>query len=138
MNNRQIRRWHLFPDKNELVAALGSKLLQAAEKAIEQKGQFNIVLAGGETPAALYRTLVDAKTNWQAWHVYFGDERCLPKDNIQRNDLMAKIAWLNHIPIPLDQIHSIPAELGVEEGAKQYHKLLNNIAIFDLVLLGLV
>ncbi|MFC1602587.1 6-phosphogluconolactonase [Pseudomonadota bacterium] len=137
MNNRQIRRWHLFPDKNELVVALRSKLLLAAEEAIEKQGRFTIVLAGGETPTILYRTLVDAKTDWNAWHIYFGDERCLPKDDPQRNDFMAKTAWLNHVSIPSNQINNIPAELGAEEGAKQYHERLSNVATFDLVLLGL-
>lgn len=137
MSNNQILRWHLFQDKDELIAALRPKLLQAASKAIEKRGRFNIVLAGGETPTALYHTLINAEAEWQAWHVYFGDERCLPKDDPQRNDQMAKMAWLNYVPIPAVQVHSIPAELGTGEGAKQYNEILNNTMMFDLVLLGL-
>ena len=137
MNDTQIRRWHIFPDKDELIAALRSLLLQEAEIAIKKHARFNIVLAGGETPVALYRSLINAKTEWQAWHIYFSDERCLPQDDPQRNDQMAKMAWLNHVSIPSDQIYSIPAELKPEEGAKQYHEQLNNAGQFHLVLLGL-
>ena len=137
MNEPQIRRLHIFPDKDELVATLRTQLLQAAASAIEKQGRFSIVLAGGETPSALYHTLIDAKTEWQAWHIYFGDERCLPQGDPQRNDQMAKTAWLNSVPIPSEQIHNIPAELGAEEGAKQYHEQLKNREMFDLVLLGL-
>ena len=137
MSDTQIRRWHIFPDKAELVAALRSLLLQEAAIAIEKKGRFNIVLAGGETPSALYHTLIDAKTEWDAWHIYFGDERSLPQGDQQRNDQMAKTAWLNHVPIPSQQIYNILAELGAEEGAKQYHERLNKTEKFDLVLLGL-
>ena len=137
MNDTQICRWHIFPYKDELVASLRTQLLQEAENAIEERGRFNIVLAGGETPSALYHTLIDANTDWQAWHIYFGDERCLPQGDPQRNDQMVKTAWLNHVPIPSEQIHSIPAELGAEEGAQQYHEKLNSTEMFDLVLLGL-
>ena len=137
VNDTPIRRWHIFPDKDELLSTLRSQLLREASKAIEKKGRFNIVLAGGETPVALYHTLIDAETDWQAWHIYFGDERCLPQGDPQRNDQMAKAAWLNNVPIPPDQIHSIPAELGAEEGAKQYSERSNKVEMFDLILLGL-
>ena len=50
---------------------------------------------------------------------------------------MARTTWLNHVSIPADQIHDIPAELGNIEGAKAYAKTLAGVPAFDLVLLGL-
>mgnify|MGYP005825832027 FL=1 len=50
---------------------------------------------------------------------------------------MAREAWLNHVPVPADQIHDIPAELGPVEGAKAYAETLKGVGDFDLVLLGL-
>jgi len=137
VNDRQIRCWHIFADRDQLITSLRTQLLQQAAKAIEEHGRFNIVLAGGETPAALYRSLVEAKTDWQAWYIYFGDERCLPQGDSQRNDQMAKVAWLNQVGIPSEQIYSIPAELGAKEGARQLHAQSNHPTCFDLVLLGL-
>jgi 6-phosphogluconolactonase len=50
---------------------------------------------------------------------------------------MAKQCWLSHVAIPSKHVHSIPAELGAEEGAKAYASILKDINTFDLVLLGL-
>lgn len=50
---------------------------------------------------------------------------------------MAREAWLNHVSVPEEQIHDIPAELGPVEGAKAYAETLKGVGEFDLVLLGL-
>jgi len=65
--------------------------------------------------------------------VYFGDERCLPKGADDRNDTMAHRCWLDHVPIPRQQIFSMPAERGAEQGAAAYARLLANVPAFDLV-----
>jgi len=94
------------------------------------------VLAGGNTPREVYRTL-RADTDWSHWQVYFGDERCLPADDAERNSAMAADAWLDHVPIPRGQVHAIPAELGARAAALAYAETLRGIGDFDLVLLGL-
>jgi len=35
-----------------------------------------------------------------------------PKDDAGRNSRMAADAWLAHVPVPRNQVHAIPAELG--------------------------
>ena len=44
---------------------------------------------------------------------------------------------LNHVAIPQNHIHDIPAELGNIEGAKAYAQTLVGVRAFDLVILGL-
>lgn len=78
---------------------------------------------------------VDA--DWSRWHVYFGDERCLPVDDAERNSAMVATVWLNHVPIPCAQVQVIPAELGASAAALAYAQTLRGVGIFDLVLLGL-
>jgi 6-phosphogluconolactonase len=95
------------------------------------------VLAGGNTPSGIYRMLRTADTDWSRWQVYFGDERCLPADDAERNSRIAADAWLNHVPLPQDQVHAIPAELGASGAALAYAETLRGIGDFDLVLLGL-
>lgn len=94
-----------------------------------------MVLAGGNTPKALYEVLRSEAAEWPAWEIFFGDERCLPSSHPDRNSLMASIAWLDHVPI--SAIHVIPAELGPEDGALRYCDTLKSVGEFDLVLLGL-
>jgi 6-phosphogluconolactonase len=130
-------RWHSYRTTIELEQAVAQAILQAAQQAISQRGTFHIVLAGGTTPNPVYESLRKTDADWAAWHVYFGDERCLPHDHAERNSRMAARSWLNHIAIPPAQIHPIPAESGAEIAASRYVKTVKGIEQFDLVLLGL-
>ena len=133
----QQRRWHNYNTTTELEQAATQTILRAAQKAISQRGAFHIVLAGGTTPRRIYETLRKADADWAAWHVYFGDERCLPPEHAERNSRMAALAWLDHAAIPRGQIHPIPAENGAEVAARSYAQIVGGIGLFDLVLLGL-
>lgn len=129
--------WHSFGTTAELEQAATREILRVAAQAINLRGAFHIVLAGGTTPRHIYSSLRHADTDWAAWHIYFGDERCLPVDHVERNSLMANQAWLDHVAIPRTQIHCIPAEKAPHIAADAYTKTLKHIELFDLVLLGL-
>lgn len=137
MDVTQTCRWHEFGSQAGLEHAARRFILDAAQQAIAARGAFRIVLAGGITPRNIYRALRSAAADWPAWHIYFGDERCLPADNPGRNSSMAAAEWLDHVAIPSRQIHVIPAELGAESAAVLYTLELADIDAFDLVLLGL-
>jgi 6-phosphogluconolactonase len=130
-------RVHEFDSASILAQEASHRILEAAGQAISARGAFRIVLAGGNTPRDIYRVLADARTDWPAWHVYFGDERCLAADDPERNSAMARNTLLDHVEIPRAQIHVIDAELGAEEAAARYARELASVAEFDLVLLGL-
>lgn len=112
-------------------------ILKSAGAAIAARGRFLVVLAGGQTPRAAYQLLKFGTADWRSWHIYFGDERCLPATDEARNSRMAREAWLAHVPIPRNQVHTIRAELGPDQGARAYGEVLAPIDEFDLVLLGL-
>ncbi len=130
-------RWIRMADAASLQHAACERVLAAAALAIEHRGEFLIVLAGGDTPRATYRTLRSGVTDWSRWHVYFGDERCLPSGDAQRNSTMAFDTLLSDVPIPADQVHVIDGERGAETAAAAYQALLQGIGEFDLVILGL-
>lgn len=130
-------RWHNFQSQDEINRAALNRILQAAELAINKYGSFLLVLAGGSTPKAVYQLLAKVDADWSKWHVYHNDDRCLPADHDERNSKMARDAWLNHVAIPQEQIHDIPAELGNVAGAKAYAETLKGVRTFDLVILGL-
>ena len=124
----------ILSETEDFVAA---KIIALANRCITRKNSFYIVLAGGETPRVVYALLKEMVTDWEKWHVYFGDERCVPAHDLQRNDTMAFNAWLAHVDIPQAQIHRIPAELPQQTCVEQYTQTLKNVGNFDLVLLGL-
>ena len=125
-----------FDQKAELDDLAVSLIIDLANKAINKKGFFSIVLCGGGTPRAIYSKLSNADTNWSAWYVYFGDERCLPINHPDRNSLMANDSWLTKSEIPSAQIFPIPGEIGNIKAAEQYENIIKKVEQFDLVLLG--
>lgn len=133
----QAVHWHEFPDDTSLLANALARVMAAARDALAQHGAFDIVLAGGNTPRKLYRALRNAETDWTRWHVWFGDERCAPPDDPERNSRMARDEWLAHVAIPAANVHAIPAEAGARDAAVLYARELRGVDAFDLVLLGL-
>jgi 6-phosphogluconolactonase len=133
----QMVRWYGIADVQTLQQAALRRILDAATHALETRGQFHIVLSGGETPRPVYRMLRSHKTDWSAWHIYLGDERVAPRGDPQRNSRLATEEWLDHVPIPTAQVHMIPAELGARRAAEAYAAELRTIGDFDLVLLGI-
>jgi len=129
--------WQVFPDRDALAAHAAELILASARDAIATHGVFRLVLAGGQTPLAVYARLATARADWPRWHWYFGDERCLPTGDASRNDSAVRYVWLDHIAAPPANIHTIPAELGAQAAARQYAALLAGLGEFDLVLLGL-
>jgi 6-phosphogluconolactonase len=134
---RQQCRWLRYPSTITLENAAAQAIYNASVKAIRQRGKFYIVLAGGTTPRGVYEVLRNMDANWNAWYVYFGDERCLPTDSPERNSLMASQSFLAHVDIPANQVNIMPAELGAQAAANAYAETIVNIKNFDLVLLGL-
>lgn len=130
-------RWHAAADAEALARDACARICAAATAAIALRGDFHLVLAGGNTPRATYELLRAADADWARWHIYYGDERCLPADDPARNSVMAAHAWLDHVAIPTAQRHTIPAERGVDAAAAAYARTLQAVGAFDLVLLGL-
>ena len=133
----QAVNWKPYDSIELLAEATCQRVLDAAKKAIAAKDSFKIVLAGGTAPVKAYQLLATKQADWSKWHIYYGDERCLPVDDSERNSLVAEQKWLDLVAIPTAQIHPIAAELGAEMGAEQYAKDVAEAGVFDLVLLGM-
>ncbi|HEY8095062.1 MAG TPA: 6-phosphogluconolactonase [Methylobacter sp.] len=130
-------RWHYLDTAEEVAQAACRKILSAATSAISERGKFKLVLAGGGTPEKVYRLLAESKADWANWHIYYGDERCLPVDHQDRNSLMASQVLLDNVAIPANQIFTMPAELGPEVAAYRYKLAVSKAGTFDMVLLGM-
>ena len=132
----QKSRWHVFPTARVLQEQAAIDIVAAANQAVAARGVFNLVLAGGNTPRAVYEMLRDMNLDWSAWFIYFGDERCLPPNHPERNSVMALNSWLKDSTVPHCQIFIISAEQGSTRGAAAYAQLVKGVT-YDLVLLGL-
>jgi 6-phosphogluconolactonase len=130
-------RWHSYATPEQVVNAVTSSIATQAARSMAARDAFLIVLSGGDTPQPIHTALTLLDTQWRQWHVYFADERCLPRNDVRRNDVAARRAWLDRVPIPPEQIHAIPAELGPDGATEAYRRTLAGLGDFDFVMLGL-
>src|ERR1700761_5047367 len=94
-------------------------------------GGGHIVLTGGSTPQAAYREFVDAVLSVgidvSRSTMWFGDERCVPPEDSRSNYGAAKeLMFAALVDHGLPTIHRIKGELGPEEGAADYERVLRD------------
>ena len=115
----------------EEVAAAGAAAIAQAL----QVGSRTLVLAGGTTPGRCYQLLADLEVEWARVAVLFGDERCVRPDHPDSNYRMARETLLNRVAPAT--VHRMPAELGPEEGAAEYSRIVETLLPLDVVILGI-
>jgi 6-phosphogluconolactonase len=141
---------HVFSDGKQLQSALAQRFVLLAQDAVKAQGRFTVAFSGGSTPKALYELLADdsfkMQIPWEAVHVFWGDERCVPHTSPESNYKMAYEALLSKVDIPAANIHPTVGQAdNPERSALLYESSICNmfgaagadIPGFDLVLLGL-
>ena len=134
-------------DSDSMAERGADEVIRIANESIEQRGMFNIALAGGSTPEKMYKLLMSGnrstQIDWSKVRVYFGDERFVPaSDEKQSNYAMAKRSLLSTHSILSDNVFAFDTTLPtVQASALAYEKLLveklGDPPVFDLVLLGM-
>ena len=138
---------HVFPDNRGFVDGSADFIADVAAAAIAERGQFVIALSGGGTPKPIYARLATAEYRdriaWENVHIFFGDERCVPPDDARSNYRMVREVWLDHLPIPPENIHRIHGEDDPVREALRYEQEITRLyrsarlPAIDLVLLGM-
>ena len=137
---------HILATVEDVAISAAEFVADLGLRCIRDQGRFSLALCGGSTPQGLYRRLADNPyrnfIEWRSWHMFWGDERCVPLDGPDSNFGMVKRIWLNRITIPASQVHRMRGEIPPEEAALEYEALLRSHFLtptpsFDLVLLGL-
>jgi 6-phosphogluconolactonase len=139
----------VLPDAAAMAQEAARRFVSIAREAVAQRGTFTVALAGGSSPASLYRLLADApfvdEVDWDHTFVYFGDERCVPPDHPDSNFRMAREALLARVALPPTNIFRMAGELPPDIAAQAYARIIRrNFCLrgparprFDLILLGL-
>ena len=136
----------VLPDKSAAVARGKEIVLDRLHKALEARDMFTIALSGGSTPKPLYEALGKESLPWSKIHIFWGDERYVPANHQDSNQLMARQAWLDRIDIPPSNIHPMNTDSGnPQQDAQQHDRQLREFfgvepgefPTFDLILLGM-
>ena len=120
--------------KIELVVA--SEFAAAGAELFRSAAPRTVALAGGRTPTPVYARLAALDYPWADTQVFFGDERCVPPENIDSNYRMAWEALLSKVPAT---VHRMTGETC---DAAAYERDLEatfgpGVPRFDLIFLGL-
>ena len=133
-------------DIDELSNRVADWITAYIEKTLRKQERFTLVLSGGNTPKRLYQLLATPeysnRVDWTKIHFFWGDERYVPFSDDRNNAKMAFDTLLNHVPVNKENIHLIRTDIGPEDAASEYEKVLQNYFpdkshSFDLVLLGM-
>ena len=132
--------------RSEFARTAVGMIAAAALISIEQRGVFNIALAGGSTPGPVYKLLAeDSHIDWRRSRVFWSDERCVPPDHAESNYRMVRETLLDRLPQSPGFVARMPGELPPEQAASDYEAIIReNVPAdesgtprFDLILLGM-
>lgn len=139
-----------FSDAVQLVDAAAARLVSTIVDAQKTRGCASIVLTGGGTGIALLEKLRKSPgdIDWTQIDLYWGDERFLPAGDLERNEVQAREALLDHVPVDPERVHPMAASDGIyaddpNGAATAYEQLLgaqahgNQVPTFDVHLLGM-
>jgi 6-phosphogluconolactonase len=102
----------------------------------------NLALAGGSTPAPMYRELRTRDVDWKNVVLWVGDERWVPPDHKDNNSRMARDALADHVPatflpVPYDPTSPDKAAADYEAQLRDALPERNGRLSPDVVLLGI-
>jgi 6-phosphogluconolactonase len=145
-----VRIVNVFESPDQVADAAAALFAESAAASVARTGFFNVALAGGATPQAMYARLTTedgpgARAPWTRTHFFWGDERCVPPDHPDSNYRMAQKTLIGRLPIALEQVHRIEGEQPEAKAVSRYEDVLREFfhpgpgefPAIDLILLGL-
>jgi 6-phosphogluconolactonase len=138
-----------------LIDEAAALFVHLAGQAIAAHGRFTVALSGGSTPAALYTAFTRPPHNeqieWSKVHIFWGDERFVPRNHPDSSYRMARETLLDQVPIPARNVYPMVAEdqawptdgrTEVIQAAQRYEQVIRDFfapgsSQFDLILLGM-
>ena len=118
---------------DDVPAEFAARVVQAFQARIGDL--FSVALSGGDTARECYERLAlegSEAIDWLSVNVYWGDERCVPADDPNSNQLLGRKALLERVGAANAVYPMI-----CQEGPDAYQLRLGSIERLDLVHLGL-
>ncbi len=132
----------IFSSSQDLFKTAVEDFVRLAIAAVTEKGEFTVVLSGGNTAKLFFNAFVEDETKqripWPQIKFFFGDERYVPADDPESNYHSAQELLFSKVAVPAENIYRIPTEFSdPKASAEAYEKTIREFPQFDLVYLGL-
>jgi 6-phosphogluconolactonase len=109
-----------FHDAARAAEACGAAIFELLERARADRGVARLAVSGGSTPRIMFEWMARQGFDWRGVHLYWVDERCVPKEDSQSNYRMTREALLDTIRLAPEQVHRVETEFPPEEAAARY------------------
>jgi 6-phosphogluconolactonase len=151
----------VMADADAAAREAAERIAAALVAAVERRGRADFCTTGGSTPIPIYRLLSQLplceRIPWQQVHVWWGDDRYVPRSHPESNvtsldDVLLGGGEGEHgsAPLPTANIHVFPTDRAIadyhdsawcaaryaEEMARQLPLTDGNWPVFDLILVG--
>lgn len=125
----------MLADEAAIATTAAERIATSLARAVEERGRADWVTTGGSMAPPIYRRLAAEPLRdtvpWASVHVWWGDDRFVPRDHPLSNvkpldDILLAIYWTQGgqaalgqsgqgmpIPLPLDNIHPFPTTLAI-------------------------
>lgn len=145
--NRMSANTIICETPEALAERMAEDFVKLVNSTLERQDRFTMALSGGQTPKLFYSKLARepyrSAIPWEKFWVFWGDERCVPKEHQESNFRMAAEALLQLVSIPPAHVFRMRGEDPPPLAAREYEDELRRIfkdkewPRFDFVLLGL-
>jgi 6-phosphogluconolactonase len=137
-----VTRTTVLPDAEAVARRAADVMANQINDARVRSADVHIALAGGSTPQRAYEVLGDIQGTWSHVHLWLSDERCVPADHPDSNQLMVEESLVSKLRASdRPTLHGIRGDLEPEDAAWLYGtdivRAIGDEPRFDLVLLGL-
>ncbi|KZE40940.1 6-phosphogluconolactonase [Microbacterium sp. T32] len=107
--NGSIKQVIIKKDADTLADYVATRFVNRIVKRVAEGKRMHVCLTGGTMGGAVLRSAARdpriAEIDWSLVHFWFGDERFVPRDSDDRNEKQARVAFLDGLDIPAENIH---------------------------------
>ncbi len=151
----------VLADPDAVAREAADRIAAALIAAVKRRGRADFCTTGGTTPIPIYRFLAQSplrdRIAWPQVHVWFGDDRFVPRDHPESNVTPLDGVLLGGgagaeggVPLPAANIHAFPTDRAIAEdcgnawcAARYADEMAANLPlaagnwpVFDLILVG--
>lgn len=100
----------VYPNAQAVSEAVANRMGGALLKALADDGIAHMCITGGRGGHGALTALASMTgIDWSRVHVWWSDERFVPKGDEQRNDVMAEDSLLDRVDLPAANVHPMPS-----------------------------
>lgn len=144
------RRVLVHPDTHSLTGSVAARFITKVIDLLDEQPEVHVVLTGGGVGTAILRAINESgardSVDWARVHLWWGDERWVPRGDAERNETGARAALLDHVAVADDHVHAYPTPAeapDLDAAARMYADRLRAAAPdgadmprFDITFLG--